>query len=221
MELNSYIDHTLLKPTATLAEIGQLCREAVDHRFAAVCVPPLFAKIAADLTKDSGVKTATVIGFPFGYSAIESKLAEIVLALVDGVDELDMVINIAALKNGDWDYLEKEVATVMPLIRNRGKVIKMIIESGILEEEEILRCCDLYAKFQVQFLKTSTGYASRGATVEAVRLMREHLPAEIRVKASGGIRSFAFAKQLIDSGAARLGCSASLQIIAESKETVL
>lgn len=221
MELNSYIDHTLLKPTVTVAEIGQLCGEAVAYGFAAVCIPPPFVKMAKELTAGSPVKTATVIGFPFGYSAIESKVAEIALAMVDGVDELDMVINIAALRNGDWDYLEKEVATVMPLILNQGKVIKLIIESGILENEEIIRCCELYSRFQVQFLKTSTGYAARGATVEAVKLMRERLPAGIRVKASGGIRSFAFARQLIEAGATRLGCSASLQIIAESKQTVL
>lgn len=217
MDICQYIDHTLLKPAATLAEIGQLCKEAVQYRFAAVCLPPPFVKTAKELTADTGVKTATVIGFPFGYSAIEAKFAEIVSATGDGADELDMVINITALKNKDWDYLEKEIAAIMPLVLDKEKTIKIIIESGILDEAEIIACCRLYSKYQVQFLKTSTGYAEKGATVEAVALMRKHLPDNIRVKASGGIRSFEFAKQLISAGAARIGCSASVQIVAQSK----
>ncbi len=217
MDICQYIDHTLLRPATTLAEIGQLCKEAVQYRFAAVCLPPPFVKTAKELTADTGVKTATVIGFPFGYSAIEAKSAEIVSAIGDGADELDMVINITALKNKDWDYLEKEIAAIMPLMLDKEKTIKIIIESGILDEAEIIACCRLYGKYQVQFLKTSTGYAEKGATVEAVALMRKHLPDNIRVKASGGIRSFEFAKQLISAGAARIGCSASVQIVEQSK----
>jgi deoxyribose-phosphate aldolase len=141
-----------------------------------------------------------------------------VLAFVDGADELDLVINISAIKNNDWEYLDKEIAHIMYIIREKKKVIKIIIESGILLEEEIVKCCQLYAKYGVDFMKTSTGYAERGATLEAVRLMRANLPANIQIKASGGIRTFVFAKELIDAGATRIGASASVNIVKESKD---
>ena len=191
--------------------------EAASFEFAAVCVPPPFVKIAKAFTANTHVKVATVIGFPFGYSAIEAKVAETVLAIVDGADELDMVANLIAIRNGDWAYLEKEIATIIQVIRSKGKVIKVIIESGILLEEEIIKCCELYAKYGVDFVKTSTGYAEKGASAAAVKLMRQHLPANIQIKASGGIRTFAFAQELIAAGATRLGCSASVAIMKESQ----
>lgn len=217
MFINQYIDHTILKPTTSLQEVEQVCREAVEHQFAAACIPPFYARIAKTLLQESSVKVATVIGFPFGYAALEAKIAEVVVAMADGVDELDMVINIAALKNNDWNYLEKEIGLIVPLVRSKDKVLKLIIESGILTREEISRCCELYSKYPVQFLKTSTGYAEQGATVEAVSLMRNLLPVHIQIKASGGIRSFEFARQLIAAGATRLGCSASVQIVTQSQ----
>lgn len=215
-KLNQYIDHTILKPTATLAEIEKLCQEAIQYRFAAVCVPPLFIKKAKELLNNSTVKGATVIGFPFGYSAIEAKVAEIVLAIVDGADELDMVINISAIKNNDWQFLANEINTILPIARNRGKILKVIIESGILTDNEIIKCCDIYGSAGVDYLKTSTGYAERGASVQAVELIRKHLSDAVKIKASGGIRTYRFAKELIDVGADRLGCSNSVQIINES-----
>lgn len=218
MEINRYIDHTVLKPTTTLEDVKQLCMQCVEYDFAAACVPPLYVKLAKQFLGATNTKVATVIGFPFGYSAIEAKVAETVLAIVDGADELDVVINIAAIKNKDWEYLEKEIANIMYLIREKKKVIKIIIESGILLEDEIVQCCRLYAKYGVDFMKTSTGYAERGATVEAVKLMRTNLPANIQIKASGGIRTFAFAKELIEAGATRIGASASVNIVKESKE---
>ena len=138
MNIAQYIDHTILKPTTTIADIEKICAEAKAYQFAAVCVPPLFVKKAKTALAGSTVKVATVIGFPFGYSAIEAKVAEIVLAIVDGADELDLVINISAIKNNDWQYLATEINTIMPLIRNKEKVIKIIIESGILTKEEII-----------------------------------------------------------------------------------
>jgi deoxyribose-phosphate aldolase len=143
-------------------------------------------------------------------------VAEIVLAIIDGADELDMVINISAVKNKDWQFLANEINTVMPVIRAKGKVIKMIIESGILTNEEIITCCDIYGAARVDFMKTSTGYAEIGATVEAVQLMRKHLPSSIKIKASGGIKNYSFAQQLVDAGADRLGCSSSIQIVKEA-----
>jgi deoxyribose-phosphate aldolase len=216
MNVAPYIDHTVLKPTTTIADVKQLCAEAIQYKFAAVCVPPLFVKKAKELCAGSEVKIATVIGFPFGYSATEAKLAETVLAIVDGADELDMVINISAIKNNDWQYLANELNTILPIIKGKQKLIKIIIESGILTDDEIIKCCDLYGIAGVDFLKTSTGYAEKGATVHAVKLIRLHLADNIKIKASGGIKTYAFAKELIDAGADRLGCSSSVGIVRES-----
>ncbi len=216
MNLAAYIDHTILKPTTTQADIEKLCSEATAYQFAAVCVPPLFVKKAKQLVKDSTVKVATVIGFPFGYSAIEAKVAEIVLAIIDGADELDVVINISAIKNNDWQFLASELNAILPIIKNKEKVIKIIIESGILTDDEIINCCDLYGIAGVDFMKTSTGYAEKGATIEAVQLMRKHLANHIKIKASGSIKTYVFAKQLVDAGADRLGCSSSIQILKEA-----
>ena len=215
MNIAGYIDHTILKPTTLVADVEKLCAEAIQYGFAAVCVPPLFVKKAKQLLDSSPVKVATVIGFPFGYSAIEAKVAEIVLAIIDGADELDVVINISAIKNNDWQFLASELNAILPIVKNKDKAIKIIIESGILTDDEIIKCCDLYGIAGVDFMKTSTGYAEKGATVEAVELMRKHLASNIRIKASGGIKSYTFAKQLIDAGADRLGCSSSVQIVNE------
>jgi len=216
MNIAGYIDHTVLKPTTTIADVEKLCSEAIQYKFAAVCVPPLFVKKAKELLGTSTVKVATVIGFPFGYSAIEAKVAEVVLAIIDGADELDVVINISAIKNNDWQFLANEINAILPIVKSKGKLIKIIIESGILTEEEIIKCCDLYGAAGVDFMKTSTGYAEKGATVEAVQLMRKHLSDSIRIKASGGIKTYTFAKQLIDAGANRIGCSSSIAIVNEA-----
>lgn len=216
MKLNRYIDHTILKPVTTVEDIKNLCIQAIEYDFAAVCVPPPFVKLAKTFTGGTTTKVATVTGFPFGYSGIEAKVAETVLAIIDEADELDMVANLVAVRGGDWGYLEKEIATILPIVRNKQRVIKVIIESGILLEEEIIKCCELYGRYGVDFVKTSTGYAEKGASVEAVALMRKHLPANIQIKASGGIRTFAFAKELIDAGATRIGASASVAIMKQA-----
>lgn len=213
MNLASYIDHTLLKPGILLSDIDRICNEAKEYRFAAVCVPPLMVKAAKENLKDSSVKIATVIGFPFGYSAIEAKVAETVLAIVDGVDELDVVINYTAIKNNDWQFAANEINHLTHIIKNKHKVIKVIIESGVLTNDEIIKCCDLYGAAGVDFVKTSTGYAENGVSVEAVALMRKHLSDTVQIKAAGGIRDYTFAKALIDAGASRLGCSSSIAIV--------
>lgn len=217
MNIAPYIEHTLLKPTATWPEIENLCKEAIEYGFAAVCVPPLYVKRATGVLTNSKVKTATVIGFPFGYTAIEAKVAEIVLAIVDGADELDMVVNISAIKNEDWTFIANEINTIMPIVRNKNKVIKVIIESGVLTDDEIIKCCDIYGAAGVDYVKTSTGYAEKGASIHAVQLIRTHLSDAVKIKASGGIRSYSFAKELINAGANRLGCSGSLKIVEESE----
>lgn len=218
MNIAPYIDHTLLKPTATWPEIETLCREAMEYSFAAVCVPPLYVKKAKELLTNSKVRTATVIGFPFGYCAIEAKVAELVLAIVDGADELDTVINISAIKNNDWTFIANEINTLMPIIKNKNKEIKVIIESGVLTDDEIIKCCDIYGAAGVDYVKTSTGYAEKGASIHDVQLIRAHLSDAVKIKASGGIRSYSFAKELINAGANRLGCSSSIKIMEESRE---
>ena len=218
IKIASYIDHTLLKPTATHIDINKICNEALVYGFAAVCVPPPLVKVARSLVVPDTpgsrtVQVATVIGFPFGYSTTKAKLAEVAQAIVDGADELDIVINLVVLKEGDWAQLEEEMRVLTERAHAAGKIVKVIIESGILTDEEIIQCCSVYSRVGVDFLKTSTGYAEKGATVAAVRLMREHLPPRVKIKASGGIRDYTFAAALVEAGADRLGCSASVEIV--------
>jgi deoxyribose-phosphate aldolase len=220
MKINQYIDHTLLKPTALISEIEILCSEAKQFGFAAVCIPPPFVKKSKDILKDTGIKVATVIGFPLGYHAVESKIAEILLAIVDGADELDIVIILIALKNNDWEYLAGEINHMMPLIRQHKKIVKLIIESGVLTENEIIRCCELYGAAGVDYLKTSTGYAEKSASVESVRLIRQHLSPSVGIKASGGIKTYSFARQLIEAGATRIGSSAGVALIKDPANQV-
>ena len=217
-DIAPYIDHTILKPSATEADVKQLCKEVIEYGFAAACVPPYYVKIAHKVLSDSKARVATVIGFPFGYNAIAGKVTEIKKAIEDGADELDIVHNLSALKNGDWGYLEKEVMECILPVHQFHKKVKIILETGELSEEEILKCCDLYEEFNLDFIKTSTGFSETRDTTEVVQTLRKHLPEKIGIKASGGIRNFKFAKELIDAGATRLGCSASLQIVKESKE---
>jgi len=218
-QIAAAIDHTQLKPGTLLPDINKLCNEAVQYGFAAVCVPPLFVKHAKSLLKEKAPKVATVIGFPFGYCAVEAKLAETVLAIVDGADELDVVINYTAIKNNDWSFAANEINHLVPLIKNSNKIIKVIIESGVLTDDEIIKCCELYAVAGVDFVKTSTGYAESGASLEAVSLMRKHLPQHVQIKASGGIRTTVFASQLLDAGATRLGCSSGVAIVSGATAT--
>lgn len=213
MNIASYIDHTFLKQDTTTADVKRLCQEAIEYDFAAVCIPPPLVQHAKAATREKEIKVATVIGFPFGYSVARAKLHEAHQAMDDGADELDVVINLIALKSNAWKYLESEIKVIIEAAHKKSRLVKVIIESGILSDEEIIQCCELYATAGADFLKTSTGYAEVGATVEAVALMRSHLPEQVRIKASGGIRTFEFAKQLIEAGATRLGCSASVNII--------
>jgi deoxyribose-phosphate aldolase len=216
-EVSHLIDHTILKPTTLVRDIETVCAEARSNSFAAVCVPPNYVVLAKSLLVGTDVKTATVIGFPFGYSSIQAKMAEVRRALNEGCDEVDVVANISAIKNGDWHFLIHEIHSILPIVRKHKKAIKVIIESGVLTDEEIIKCCEIYGQAGIDFLKTSTGYADKGASVEAVRLFRAHLPPNVRIKASGGIRTYEFAKQLVDAGADRLGCSASVAIAAGEK----
>jgi deoxyribose-phosphate aldolase len=185
--------------------------------FYAVCIPPKYVAGARKLLDGSRVKVATVIGFPLGYNATEVKVREIEEALDMGADELDMVIDLCALKSGDWKQLTHEIEECLKPVKAAGKLLKIIVESGMLTDSELISCCQLYSRYDIDFMKTSTGFSGTGATVHAVRMMREFLPARIGIKASGGIRTYNQAQELIDAGATRIGCSSSLQIMKEFK----
>ena len=215
MNIASFIDHTVLRPTTLPADIELFCSEAISNQFAAVCVPPHYVRLAKASINHNTPKIATVIGFPFGYSNINAKEEEVRKAIADGADELDIVINLAALKHNDWSYLSREIVALLQPVRLNRKIVKVIIESGILIDNEIVQACELYARHKVDFIKTSTGYAEKGASIKDVQLLKKSLPAEIKIKASGGIRTFAFAKELIDAGADRIGTSSGIAIMSE------
>ncbi len=211
-------DHTLLRPDATAAHIAQLCREAAAHGFATACVPPCYVRAAAAALAGSGVAVCTVIGFPLGYAAPAAKCAEAEIALADGATELDMVMNVAAFKSGDDAAVQADIAALADLCRAHGVLLKVIIETALLDAAEITRAAGLCAAAGADFVKTSTGFASRGASVEDVALLRRVLPAHVRIKASGGIRTREGALALVAAGADRLGSSNSLTLLAETDE---
>jgi len=208
------IDHTLLRPDAKTTDIEKLCNEALSYSFAAVCVPPYYIHHVAKQLSGSTVKVATVIGFPLGYQLTYTKLHEIERATALGAVEMDMVINLCALKNADWGYVANEIHAAAELTHQQpGNLLKVIIESALLSDEEIVKVCRICADANADYVKTSTGFNGGGATVEAVRLMRNTLPANVFIKASGGIRTKQEALTMIKAGADRLGCSASVQIV--------
>ncbi len=207
--LASYIDHTLLKPTATKADILKLCEEAKQYHFASVCVNPCWVSLCADVLKGSGVKVCTVIGFPLGANTSEIKAQEAALAIKQGAEEVDMVINIGALKEGNTDYVYQDILAVRKA--SEGKILKVIIETSYLTDEEKKTVCQLCAKAGADFVKTSTGFSSAGATAEDVKLMKE--ASGIKVKASGGVRTKEDALKMIEAGASRLGASAGIKIV--------
>lgn len=218
MKAASYIEHTLLRQDAGSADVQRICEEAIHYQFRAVCIPPVYVRMAAAALAGAGPRVVTVVGFPFGYHLPMVKAAEAELAIMSGAQELDMVANITAIKNEDWRSLEAEIREVLEVVKLRGAVLKVIVESGILSEAELKQCCTLYGSFQIDYLKTSTGFAASGASLQAVQTMRAALPPHIGIKAAGGIRSWAFAQQLIQAGASRIGCSNSLEILNEAGE---
>ena len=216
MTLAAQIDHTLLRPDCTEAQIMQLCEEAAAHGFATVCVPPCYVALAAGRLAGTAVGICTVVGFPLGYSASNVKFKEAEAALYDGATELDMVLNISALKSGKTEAVQAEILDVADLCHVHQAQLKVIIETALLTEAEIELACQLCAAGEADFVKTSTGFASRGASVADVALMRRVLPAAVRIKAAGGIRTRAAAEALLAAGADRLGSSHSVALLAEA-----
>lgn len=215
MKIAAFFDHTILKADTTTADIVRVCTEAKTHGFAAVCVPPFYVTQAKQELQDHDIKLATVIGFPLGYAATFSKVEEIKRAIDEGADEFDVVINIAAAKNANWTFVRNEIDRVIAACRMRAKTVKIILETGLLTEDEVRRLCDICNELEPDFVKTSTGFNGPGASLKAVQLLRSWLKEEIKVKASGGIRDMATAQAMIDAGAERLGASASVAIVEE------
>ena len=215
-DFGRYIDHTLLRPIGTTNDIRRLCTEAIEYGMAAVCIFPSYVPMARDLLKTSRVKIATVIAFPFGVTFTDIKEAEMRASAAQGADEMDFVINIAALKSGDDRAIEEEMQYLTAKARTLGVQTKFIIETAYLTDDEKVRACKIGNRVRPDFMKTSTGYGPSGATVEDVRLMRSTLLPEIQIKAAGGIRSHAEAVQMLQAGAARLGTSSGIKIIEEA-----
>lgn len=214
MSLNRFIDHTLLSPTATNEQIKKHCQEAMKYEFAAVCIPPFYLDLVKRELQGSAVKICTVIGFPFGYDHVATKIDAITRAIDAGADELDIVINIPAVKNGNWDLIENEIDSYTTATKlKRSKVLKLILETAYLNSEELEILCNLCMKYNVDFAKTSTGYAPKGADVKDVIAMKEFLGDAVQIKASGGIKTKKAAKELIKAGASRLGTSSGIKLV--------
>lgn len=212
------IDHTLLKPDATPDQIAQLCFEARKYEFASVCINPGHVALAASLLQGTAVKVCTVIGFPLGASSPEVKAFETETALRDGATEIDMVINIGALKGRDHTLVARDIAGVVRVAHAAGALVKVIIETALLNEEEKVTACLLAKEAGADYVKTSTGFSGGGATVEDVSLMRRVVGPEMGVKASGGVKDYEDAREMMDAGATRIGASAGVKIVAGEQE---
>lgn len=215
MELNKYIDHTLLKPEATKEQITKLCEEARQYDFASVCVNTCYVPLAKQLLAGSDVKVCCVVGFPLGAMDTVSKAFEAKTAVANGAQEVDMVINIGALKDKDYDYVTKDIAAVVEA--SKPAIVKVIIEACLLTDEEKVEACKCSMNAKAEFVKTSTGFSTHGATPEDVALMKKIVGNVCKVKAAGGVRSYDDAMKMIEAGADRLGCSAGIKVMEEAK----
>ncbi len=211
MNYSKFIDHTNLKQDASINDIKTLCEEAIKFDFMSVCINPCFVKYAHDVLLDSEVKVCTVIGFPLGANTTKTKVYETKQALKDGADEIDMVINVSALKDKKYDYVKNEISKIKKVCKN--KILKVILETCLLTDEEIVKACELSMEAKADFVKTSTGFSKGGATVEAVALMRKTVGDKCGVKASGGIKTFEDMQKMIDAGASRIGTSSGVKLL--------
>ncbi|UUX34329.1 deoxyribose-phosphate aldolase [Fundicoccus culcitae] len=212
MRLAKYIDHTLLKADATPEMIEKLCQEAIEYDFMSVCVNPVWVKLASKLLDGTEVKVCTVIGFPLGASTTATKVFETKQALLDGANEVDMVMNIGAAKAGDWEVVKEDIHQVVKATV-RPAILKVILETSYLTADEIVQASLMAKEAGADYVKTSTGFSSEGATVENVKLMRETVGNEMGVKASGGVSNYEEAMAMIEAGASRLGASKGIQIV--------
>jgi len=216
MNIAKTIDHTILKPNVTDADVIKVCDEAKEYGFFSVCVNPYFVPLVAEQLKGTEVKVTSVIGFPLGANTSFIKAAEARRSVEDGANEIDMVINVSALKDKKYDFVESDIAEVVEAIKGKA-ILKVILETCLLTKEEIVKACELSKAAGAQFVKTSTGFSTGGATVEDVQLMKSTVGDALEVKASGGVRDYETAKKVIDAGASRIGASASVDIANHSK----
>jgi deoxyribose-phosphate aldolase len=212
------IDHTLLKAEGTRSDVERVCREALENKFASVCVNSLFTRLVAEALRGSGVKTCVVTGFPLGANLGVAKLDETRNALSRGAQEIDMVISIGSLKAGDDEAVRAEIASLAAAVHDRGALLKVIIETCLLNDEEKVRACRLAAEARADFVKTSTGFSTAGATIADVALMRKAVGAQMGVKASGGIRSLEDLVKMVEAGASRIGTSNGVAIVRQARE---
>ncbi len=215
--INRLIDHTLLKADASESQIRQLCEEAVEYKFCSVCVNPYYVELCSQLLAGTGVLVCSVVGFPLGAALTEVKVFETQLALGNGANEIDMVINIGALKSGDRETVQRDIEMVANTCHEDGAILKVIIEAAVLTDDEKEIACRLAVNAGADFVKTSTGFGPGGASIEDVALMRRTVGPDIGVKAAGGIRTYAQAQQMIAAGATRIGASAGITIVEESR----
>lgn len=212
MNIAEAIEHTALSPTVSARDMENLLAEAIENRFHGICIPPFWVKKMAREASGSDVKIITVAGFPLGYSMSETKMTEIDVALDNGADEIDLVLNISAFKDGmNWPKIE--IAKASSRIHKKGKILKVIIETCYLTDDEIMKACKICVDAGTDFVKTSTGFGQEGAVVRHVALMRQMLPTHVGIKAAGGIKSYEQAKSFIDAGAGRIGTSSGIKII--------
>ncbi|ACQ54217.1 deoxyribose-phosphate aldolase [Clostridium botulinum] len=211
MKLSKYIDHTLLKPQATEKDILKLIEEAKTYDFASVCVNPSWVKLAYENLKDTDVKVCTVVGFPLGATSIASKVYETKVAIEDGADEIDMVIAVGQLKSGNDEYVKEEIKKIVEA--SRDKLVKVIIETCLLTEEEKVKACTLSKEAGADYVKTSTGFSTGGAKPEDIKLMRETVGKDMGVKASGGIHTREEMEVMIENGATRIGASCGVELV--------
>lgn len=212
MQIPEMIDHTLLKADSTKDKVEILCKEAIDNNFAAVCVNPFYVKHCSNLLKGSSVKVATVIGFPLGATTKEVKAFETMNAINNGAEEIDMVINIGALKDKDYLTLREDIQAVLDETKDKA-ILKVIIETSLLDESEIRKICEICLDIGVDYVKTSTGFSTGGATVENVKFIKSIVKDRAKIKASGGIRDLDTARKMIEAGADRLGTSSGVKIV--------
>lgn len=211
-EIAAYIDHTLLKPTATWQQIEALCNEAIEYKTASVCIPPNYiARVKGKYGDD--LKIATVIGFPLGYETTAAKAEETATALDDGADEIDMVINITDVKNSDYDLVKEEIASLKAICGD--KILKVIVETCYLTKEEKINMCRIVTEAGADYIKTSTGFGTAGATLEDVKLFKEHIGENVKIKAAGGIRTREDMIAYIKEGVSRIGCSSTKVLFEE------
>ena len=217
--MNSYIDHTNLKMDASIRDIEKLCDEAIKYQFASVCVHPYYVSLASELLKDTNVEVCTVIGFPLGMNTTATKVYEAIGAVENGATEIDMVINIGALKDKDYEYIKEEIEEIRDSID--GKVLKVIIETCYLTKEEIVKMTEICNETFVNFIKTSTGFGTSGATIEDIELINKTKSNVLEIKASGGIKNYDTALEMIEAGATRLGTSSGVKIMECVKDEII